>query len=196
MQSTLEIPIFPLGNVLYPAGRLGLRIFEPRYLEMTKACIRDNSPFGVALIRAGFEAGRPAIPCEIGCTARIVEWEVPNPGLFSLLTRGESVFRILERWTTPNGLIVGRVELTDPPEPLSLPERYEPLAKLLRRLIDEIGSENFPAPHRLDDAAWVGNRLAELLPVEPERKQLLLELQEPLGVLAEVEHLLKQLREE
>jgi len=196
VQDILEIPIFPLGHVLYPAGRLGLRIFEPRYVEMTKACIRDNSPFGVALIRAGFEAGRPAIPCDVGCTARIVEWDVPNPGLFSLLTRGESVFRILERRTTADGLIVGRVQLEEPPDPAPVPPRYAPLAKLLQRLIAELGPQNFPAPQRTEDAAWVGNRLAELLPVAPERKQQLLELQAPLAVLAAVEQLLKQLRED
>ena len=196
MEAILDIPIFPLGAVLYPAGRLSLRIFEPRYVEMTKACIRDNAPFGVALIRAGFEAGRPAIPCDVGCTARIVEWGVPNPGLFTLLTRGESVFRILERRTLPSGLIVGRVQLEDPPDPVTMPPRYAPLAQLLSRLIEEIGDEHFPTPHRPDDAAWVGNRLAELLPVAPERKQQLLELKEPLAVLAEVEQLLKQLRED
>ena|SRR5882757_5201067 len=196
MDATLEIPIFPLGHVLYPAGRLGLRIFEPRYVEMTKACIRDNALFGVALIRAGFEAGLPAIPCDIGCTARIVEWEVPNPGLFTLMTRGETVFRILDRWTQADGLIVGRVQLEEPPDPAPLPARYDPLAKLLLRLIAEIGPEHFPKPHRPDDAAWVGNRLAELLPVAPERQQQLLELNDPLAVLAEVEQLLKQLREE
>ncbi len=196
MEATHEIPIFPLGQVLFPAGRLGLRIFEPRYVGMTKQCIRDNAPFGVALIRAGFEAGRPAIPCDLGCTARIVEWDVPNPGLFSLLARGESPFRIVERRTQPDGLIIARVALLDPPDPIALPTRYEPLGKLLQRLIDEIGAQNFPSPQRLDDAAWVGNRLAELLPIAPERKQQLLELRDPLSVLAEVEQLLKDLRED
>lgn len=193
MADTLEIPIFPLGTVLFPAGRLPLRIFEQRYVDMTMACIRDDAVFGVTLIRAGFEVGKPAVPCEIGCTARIVEWEVPGAGLFMLMTRGESVFRILNRWTQPDGLIVARVELLEPPAPLPLPSRYEPLAQLLVSLIGEIGEEHFPQPQRLDDAAWVGNRLAELLPVEPERKQKLLEAGDPLVVLGEVERLLKGL---
>ena len=196
MTWTMDIPIFPLGTVLYPAGRLPLRVFEPRYVEMTKACIRDNAVFGVTLIRAGFEVGTPAVPCEIGCTARIIEWDVPNPGLFTLSTRGESVFRILERRTQADGLIVATVQLEEPPDPVSLPERYEGLAKLLLELIQGIGKEHFPEPQRLDDAAWVGNRLAELLPVEPERKQRLLESGDPLAVLGEVERMLKQLRDD
>lgn len=197
MSTRIEIPIFPLGTVLYPAGRLALRIFETRYVEMTKACIRDNSVFGVTLIKAGYEAGTPAVPCETGCTARIIEWDVPNPGLFTLTTQGESVFRIVSRRTRADGLILGEVELLDPPDPVSLPDRYDGLAKLLIELIEGIGEDNFPKPHRLDDAAWVGNRLAELLPIAPERKQQLLEEgSDPLAMLGTVEQLLKQLRDE
>lgn len=197
MTDRLEIPIFPLGTVLFPAGRLPLRIFEPRYVEMTKVCIRDNSPFGVTLIRAGFEVGTPAVPSAIGCTARILEWDVPAPGLFQLATQGESVFRILDRRTQDDGLIVGTVERLEPPDPAPLPERYEPLARLLVELIEGIGEDVLPRPHRLDDAAWVANRLAELLPIAPERKQSLLELHaEPLAALAKVEQMLKELRED
>lgn len=196
LSKTLEIPIFPLGTVLYPAGRLPLRIFETRYVEMTKACIRDNGVFGITLIRGGYEVGAPAVPCDTGCTARIVEWEVPNPGLFTLMTQGESVFRILERRTQPDGLIIGRVELVEPPDPVPLPDRYSGLSKLLVELIEGLGSENFPSPQRLDDAAWVGNRLAELLPVAPERKQKLLETRDPLAVLGEVETLIRTMRDE
>jgi Lon protease-like protein len=196
MAATQEIPIFPLGTVLFPAGRLPLRIFEPRYLEMTRACLRDNSVFGVTLIRAGYEVGKPAVPCEVGCTARIVEWSDPVPGQFLLEARGETVFRIRERWTTDSGLILARVELAEPADPTPLPERHAALGGLLRRLVREIGEAHFPQPWRMDDAAWVGNRLGELLPVPPERKQALLETHDPLAVLAAIEDTLKQLREE
>ena len=47
-----EIAIFPLRTVLFPGGVLPLKVFEQRYLEMTKVCIRDSVPFGVCLIRA------------------------------------------------------------------------------------------------------------------------------------------------
>jgi len=194
MDATLKIPIFPLGSVLFPAGRLALRIFETRYYEMTKACIRDNAVFGVSLIRAGFEVGKPAIPCDVGCTARIAEWEVPAAGLFSLSTRGECVYRILERWTQPDGLIMAEVRLAEPPDPVSLPNEFLPLKSLLEEIIEKIGPDHFPAPQRMEDAAWVGNRIAELLPVPPERKQQLLEMQDPLAMLAAIEHIVQDLR--
>ncbi|AXQ31630.1 peptidase S16 [Solimonas sp. K1W22B-7] len=187
----VEIPIFPLGTVLFPGGRLPLRIFEQRYVDMTKACIRDGSVFGVSLIRAGFEVGKPAVPCDLGCTARIAEWEVPSPGLFTLGTTGETRFRILNRWAEADGLLRARVELIAVPAPLALPERFQLLGQLLGSLIDDIGSEHFPEP-RLDDGIWVGCRLAELLPVTPERKQRLLEIDDPLALLTEIEKELKQ----
>jgi Lon protease-like protein len=196
MAATLEMPIFPLGTVLFPAGRLPLRIFEQRYLEMTRDCIRDNRVFGVSLIRAGYEVGTPAVPCAVGCTARIVDWDSPVPGQFVLEARGESVFRIVSRRVMPSGLILARVELEEPPDPTPLPPRYEALGDLLRRLMEQLGAEHFPKPSRMEDASWVGNRLCELLPVEPERKQQLLEQRDPLVLLQEVEELLKGLRED
>lgn len=196
MTVTDEIPIFPLSSPLYPDGRLALRIFEQRYVDMTKACIADEAPFGVALIKGGFEVGQPAIPHAIGCSARIVEWEVPSPGLFRLETRGERRFRLLDRRTRGDGLILGRVEWLDPLPPLPVPSKHEPLALLLRRLIDEIGAEHFPAPRQLNDAAWVAYRLAEVLPVTPERKQALLELDDPALMLAQVERLIADLQDE
>ena len=191
MPQVLEIPIFPLGTVLFPGGRLALRIFEQRYVDMTKACIRDESVFGVCLIRAGYEVGKPAVPCELGCTARIAEWDVPSPGLFTLDARGETRFRILNRWVERDGLMRARVELIEPAPPQALPERFRLLGQLLGSLMDELGAEHFPDP-RPEDAGWVGARLAELLPVTPERKQGLLELDDPLALLAAIEKELKE----
>ncbi|NKF22395.1 LON peptidase substrate-binding domain-containing protein [Solimonas marina] len=188
---TLDIPIFPLGTVLYPAGLLPLRIFEPRYVDMTKACIADDSVFGVCLIRAGFEVGTPAIPCEIGCTARIAEWDVPEPGLFTLSASGESVFRLLDRRTQVDGLIVGTVELREPAEPVGVPGAQQWMVELLQKLTIELGEQRFPQPSRFDDASWVAYRLLELMAITPERKQRLLELNDPLAVLTEVATLIR-----
>jgi Lon protease-like protein len=192
----MEIPIFPLGSVLFPGGRLPLRIFEPRYVEMIRACIGGNSVFGVALIRAGYEVGKPAVPYDVGCIARIQQWQESGPDRYELIARGESVFRILRRRVTATGLIMAEVELADPPDPAPVPARHEALKELLTGLIEQIGAEQFPSPQRLDDAAWVANRLCELLPVTPERKQMLLELRRPGAMLDAVEGILKQLREE
>ena len=107
---TNSIPIFPLETVMFPGSLLPLKIFEQRYLDMTKACVRDNAPFGVCRIREGREVGVPAIPEQVGCTALIVEWEMPHLGVFHLRTRGQVPFRILQHTTQPDGLIRADVE--------------------------------------------------------------------------------------
>ncbi len=96
-------PSFRCAPCCSPAGLLPLKIFEQRYLDMTKVCIRDDAPFGVCLIRDGAEVGAPAVPHPVGCTARIAEWDMPHLGLFQLVCKGEQVFRILEHWTLRAG---------------------------------------------------------------------------------------------
>lgn len=196
MSDVQTLPIFPLGSVLFPGGRLALRVFEPRYVDMTKACIRDSTVFGVTLIKAGFEVGAPAIPYDIGCTARIVDWDMPSPNMFTLVAEGIALFRIVDRHTQDDGLIVAETQLIDPPDPTPLPARHEPMAALLRRLVDEVGAGRLMLQPRFDDAVWVAYRVTELLPIAPERKQAVLELDEPAAMLGEVERLLKDLRED
>jgi Lon protease-like protein len=186
VRANLEIPIFPLGAVLYPGGMLPLSIFEQRYLDLTKFCIRDNTPFGVCLIREGQEVGTAAIPHAVGCTARIAEWDMPHLGLFHLVTHGETVFRILEQWTAKSGLVQAQVELDEPAPPRPLPDEYRDLATVLQKIIAKVGADRFPSPTRLDQADWVGYRLAEVLPLDVETKQRLLEARDPIAALNEV----------
>jgi Lon protease-like protein len=188
---TREMAIFPLQSVLFPGGLLSLKIFEQRYLDMTKVCIRDSAPFGVCLIREGGEVGAPALPYPVGCSARIAEWDMPHLGMFHLLCQGESVFRIVEHWTGKNGLISAVVEEREPALSEPLPEEFEELGTLLRRIIDKLGAENFPSPVRLDDADWVACRLSEALPLDAEIKQQLLEASDAHERLEELRRLLK-----
>ncbi|MDO9452574.1 MAG: LON peptidase substrate-binding domain-containing protein [Stagnimonas sp.] len=188
-----ELPIFSLGNPLFPAGLLHLNIFEPRYLAMTAACIGSGKPFGVSLIRAGFEVGVPAIPSAIGCTARIIEWSQPMTDRYRLVAKGETLFRIINRRVADDGLMLAQVELIDPPDPLPLPPQHAALAALIKELIAALGEDApLPKPRRFDDAAWVANRWAELLPVTPERRQRWLEQADPLTALVEIEKVLAE----
>ena len=178
-----DVALFPLNTVLYPEGLLPLRIFEQRYVDMTKACIAEDSVFGVCLILDGAEAGAPAVPHAVGCTARIVEWAVPSPGLFNLIVRGESVFRIESRRLMADGLIRAEVQLAPPPMPLALPAANHGLGEVLEEVIRQVGRERFPQPLRTDDAAWVCHRLAEVLAVPQAARQQLLETPDPAAKL-------------
>ena len=179
MKTTADIPIFPLGTVLLPDSLLALRIFEQRYVDMTKACIGNDSVFGVCLILDGREAGEPAVPHAIGCTARIVDWDVPAPGLFKLTARGEQVFRIDERSVQRDGLIRARVTLIVPPPAQPLAPAYVGLRALYDRIVERFGENVFPSPQRPEDGGWLCHRLTDLLELPMAAKQRVLETIEP-----------------
>jgi Lon protease-like protein len=169
-----DIFIFPLNTVLFPGGTLPLKVFEQRYIEMTKACLRDSRPFGVCLIREGREVGTAAVPEPVGCLAVIEQWDMPQLGVFHLVARGGDRFRIREMRVAHNHLISATVEPIPPDDAAG--EVDSLCREVLQAIIDKVGAERFPAPVRLDDAAWVGYRLSEMLPLDARVKQELLEL--------------------
>jgi Lon protease-like protein len=169
------LPLFPLNTVLFPGGRLPLRIFEQRYMDMAKACLKDGSPFGVCLIREGAEVGEPAIPAHVGTLARITTWDMPQLGVLHVIALGAQRFRIKDHRVEPSGLARGDVELLDADADFPIPEHCVKCVKILQRVIGE-QPDLFEPPHRVDSASWVGSRLTELLPLPLSSKQELLEL--------------------
>jgi Lon protease-like protein len=161
--------------VLFPGGRLPLRIFEQRYMAMITTAIKDESHFGVCLIREGAEVGGPATPAAIGCLAKVAQWDMPQLGVLHITARGESRFRIRARSVQPDGLAVGNVEILAQEADGVVPENLSRCVKLLERVIEQHPGL-LERPHRLDSCAWVSARLAEVLPLPLETKQALLEL--------------------
>jgi Lon protease-like protein len=190
LAQTQETFIFTLNTVLFPGGVLPLKIFEQRYLEMTKVCISENRPFGVCLIKEGREVGTPAVPEEIGCLARITQWDMPQLGMFQLLTEGTQRFRILQSSVEKNGLISASIE-TLPGEQEVAPQDTL-CSEVLKAIIEKLGAEHFPAPHRFDDAAWIGYRLSEVLPISLDTKQQLLQISDPQTRLAQLSQILSR----
>ena len=173
---TTSIPIFPLNTVLYPGGLLALKIFEQRYLDMTKACVRDATPFGVCRIREGREVGLPAVPDQLGCTALIEQWDMPHLGVFHLETRGQHPFRILQQTTQADGLIRAEIELLEETAGAIRQESFALCRRALEQIIEKIGAQYFSPPLAYDDPRWTSYRLAEVLPLDLEERQGLLEL--------------------
>ncbi len=179
-----DFPLFTLNTVLFPGGLLPLRVFETRYMDMARQCLRDKSMFGVCLISEGGEVGKPAVAEAIGCRARIVECDMQQMGVLQLLTQGVERFRVLATMTNSQGLVLAEVETIPENAPAAIPEQYAACAKLLTRIIAEHGEAIFATPHRADDAAWVGYRLAEILPFPPAERQKLLCMQDSLARLS------------
>ena len=170
----IKLPVFPLGSILFPGGTLSLRIFEQRYMDMAKACLKNSSPFGIALIRTGEEVGSPAAPEAVGTVARIAEWDMQVLGILQIRVRGESRFRLNAQSVTRSGLIIGEVTLIPDDLHVDCPE-LPACAAFLRKVLAQASSEHTKSA-RFEDANWVGFRITELLPLNSAVKQKLLEL--------------------
>ena len=183
------LPLFPLNAVLFPGGYLPLRIFEARYLDMVSTCLRQDSGFGVCLIRSGKEVGNAAEIHRVGTMARIIDWDKKPDGLLEIWTRGESKFEVLETSVADDQLLHGRVSYLaeEPSQPV--PESYYELQRLLRQFLQQIKLPEQP-PEKDQDAAWLAGRLSEWLPLPLQKKQQLLELDDPLLRLEQLQDLI------
>ncbi|MFB9067816.1 LON peptidase substrate-binding domain-containing protein [Pseudofulvimonas gallinarii] len=168
------LPLFPLRTVLFPGGRLQLRIFERRYLDLVRDCARGGSVFGVCLIVDGDEAGGVATPAAIGTSARIVDFDHLPEGLLGITIEGETRFHTGVARVRDNGLITASVRwLHDGAQAVSA--EHGLLVRLLETLLEN-GGEGLPDALQLDDADWVSYRLAERLPMQNAERQALLQL--------------------
>jgi len=174
------IALFPLHTVLFPGGPLPLRIFETRYTDMVRRCMRTQEPFGVVLIQEGDEAGVVATTATVGCTARIVDFHTLHDGLLGISCVGERKFRVLRVWRADDGLNMGEVAWLPAEPELPVPAECERLTSTLRRALEELAEHYENVARKFDDAAWIGARVAELLPIELADKQALLELDDPI----------------
>jgi Lon protease-like protein len=187
-----SIPIFPLQTVLFPGMLLPLKIFEVRYMDMAKECLRNGSSFGVCLIREGQEVGAPAVPENIGTMASLAECDMEELGILKVVAKGGERFRIVASEVSKQGLIVADVERIDTEaDAVDAPGLAE-CADFLRKLVAGIGAQRFAEPFLFDDATWVGFRLAEILPLRPDVKQKLLEVTDATLRLAVIHKFLKQ----
>ncbi|HWT38743.1 MAG TPA: LON peptidase substrate-binding domain-containing protein [Paraburkholderia sp.] len=198
-----DVPLFPLHTVLFPDGLLPLKIFEARYLDMARDCLRDKTSFGVCLLKSGAEVAQPnepAVPETVGCLAQIDVCDVDEFGMLLIRARGTERFRLLSHRVESSGLLVGMAELVGSDVPLEgtqFMEKFGACAEVLERIIATIRERDpeslpFVEPFRLDDPTWVSNRLSEVLPIALKARQKLMELQDAGARIDVVHHYMQQ----
>jgi Lon protease-like protein len=169
-----QIPLFPLKTVLLPANTLGLKIFEPRYLDMIAKCMRENSLFGVVLIHKGDEVGGNTDIYSIGTTATINDWENRADGLLGITALGKQRFEILSTNTQADGLTLADIKILEDDDSSEIPEQYHYMLELLDHISAQAGRI------RADNQSFcdILYQLIYLLPLEVTLKQRLLEIPE------------------
>ena len=179
-RSTTPLSLFPLQCVLLPGAVIGLRVFERRYLDLIRDCGRSGGGFGVCLILEGQDVGAPATPAAYGVEVRIEDFDVGTDGVLVLRLRGMRRLHVLRTRVRDNGLVMGDVVWCDPDSDDELRPEHGLLATVLEHMLEQAGGEYAAAgPAQLDQAAWVGWRLAELLPLAEPQRLALLQMDDP-----------------
>ena len=187
-EALMELPLFPLGTVLFPGALLPLQLFELRYLQMIGECERQSTDFGVVTLTQGQEVHRPGEAEQfepIGTRVHIERIERPQAGLVRVWCRGVEKFRNASTQQRSDGLWLGRVQALPPEPAIQVPEDLQYLSAQMHEALTQLSAQPSEVPHwneawRLQDCGWLSNRYGELLPLPLAMKYRLFALQEPL----------------
>ena len=192
-----ELPLFPLSGVLLPFGRIPLQIFEQRYLDLVRDCMKSGTDFGVVWIRRGAEVaqrGRVAPDLgDYGTCARIVDWDQLPNGLLGITIEGARRFELLETATRANGLVVGEVQLQDVQSPAPMLDAWQPLLDVLLSLQTHPHVQQMNLQLDYHNAWQVGYTLVQLLPLEESLKYELLGIDSVEALMQELDTVLNQI---
>jgi len=186
--------MFPLGVVHFPGIVLPLRVFEPRYRQLTADCLAGDGEFGVVLIERGWEVGGGDTRFNVGTMTRITDAGMMPDGLIHLRTVGTRRVRV-RRWLEDDPYPQADVEDLAPcelgageHEALAAAERQVRQALAMRA---ELAEPAAPYNVELDaDPALALFQLAALAPLGPVDHQRLLEAEDPAVLLALLNDLL------
>ena len=190
---TFELPICPLGSVLFPSMPLALRVFEERYLAMLARVLQEEpSEFGVVLIERGQEVGGGEKRFDVGTIARIAQMETAE-GFIAMLAHGTRRFRVIE-WLPDDPYPRALVAELDPFDwDDSLDGTRDRVEQTVRRALAvgaEFGEVAYSATVELEDdpvdAAW---QLAAIAPLGEMDQLQLLRSQTLPGLFNELEDL-------
>jgi uncharacterized protein len=176
----IEVPLFPLGAVLFPHMPMSLHIFEARYRAMMRDCRASSITFGVVAIRTGFEVGRSAVPYEVGTLAQLDEIEELPDGGYNLTVVGASRFHI-DAFSHQRPYLVGTVHyLQDIPAPVDDTERLAAAVTSAFRgyatQLRGIGQEDPLEVTLPSDPELLSYLVAAAMQVETAQRQRLLEI--------------------
>jgi Lon protease-like protein len=173
------IAVFPLeGALLLPGGRLPLRIFEPRYLEMTDDALGTSRHIG--MIQPVSTDDRKPRLYAVGCLGRLTSWNEASEGTYGIVLSGVCRFRIREEIEAPGPYRMVKADYGDFLADMESIGDDTPLDR--RRL--ELAMRRFLGKHQLESlwpsieelpGSLLVNSLAMVCPFAPAEKQALLE---------------------
>ena len=176
-----ELPMFPLGTVLFPSMILPLHVFEPRYRALARRCVDGDGELGIVLIERGSEVGGGDTRCHVGTRARLLQAAELEDGRWVLGLVGVERIRV-DRWLPDDPYPRAEVSSFDgEPAGADGSDHRQQVQRLLRRVLAlkaELGEPASPATVVLDpDPALAAWQAAALAPLGPFDAQRILELE-------------------
>ena len=179
---TVELPMFPLGTVLFPGALLPLHVFEPRYRALTRHCLAGEregraGELGIVLIERGSEVGGGDVRFDVGTRARIVSAVPLEDGRWFLVLQGVDRIRVLQ-WLGeepfPRAAVEPLAEDTGGPHGEAARDRVERVLRRALALAAELGEPAAaPATVALDPApavaSWQAATVAPLAVLDAQR---------------------------
>lgn len=169
--------LFPLNTVLFPGSILPLQIFEQRYLNLIKDCMKQQTGFVVVLISEGKEVGATPQIYRTGCYVEIIDWEPLANGLLGITILAKYRAQLSNSSVRDDGLLLAEVSPLNSTldDNAILPDVFKPLSDTLEQLLHHPFADRYKGKVDFDNTADICYRLGELLPISNKEKQLLLE---------------------
>lgn len=186
-----QCPVFPLNMTLFPGGRLPLQIFETRYIDMVRSCMKTGQGFIVVSVKDGLEEDqansfKPDI-YDVGTYSEIVDWDTLPSGLLGITVEGKQKVSLSQFSEKQDKLLMADADFIEAENTEKVPEKYQHLIDILKSIRNNPVIQNLNLNINYHNASELGSRLTELLPFNIEDKQSLLELQDPVERLVRVQ---------
>jgi hypothetical protein len=154
-----------------------LQIFEQRYLNLIKDCMKQQTGFVVVLISEGKEVGAAPQIFRTGCYVEIIDWESLDNGLLGITIQAKYRAQLSDSSVRDDGLLLAEVSplYSTLDDNAILPETFKPLSDTLAQLLQHPFADRYRGKVDFDNTADICYRLGELLPISNREKQLLLE---------------------
>lgn len=192
------LPLFPLSSMVFPRSRMPLRLFEQRYLDMLKRCLKQEEGFVVMLLREGSELrpfARDTQPnvYAVGVYVEVVDWDAREDGCLGITIEGRQRVSLGSDISVgEDGLYSARVNPLQDIEADLLPVQWPSLVDVASELLKHPVLASLQLELDRNDPLQVSSVLGQWLPISSEQRMSLLESD---SIQGRLERLLEYLAE-
>lgn len=162
--------------MVFPKSRMPLRIFETRYLDMVKSCLKQEQGFAVMLIKAGGEVKQfsdqphPEL-YPVGVYASIEDWNARDDGCLGITIEGQcKVTLASELSMAADGLYMAELVEVETAFSSQLPSQWAMLQSVAHGLLEHPLLSELNIDWQQEDPQCVASILSQWLPLSRDQK--------------------------